>query len=314
MNIYDSLEEVCPTEDRAVALGLFDGVHCGHRAVIQQALDCRKDGLRPAVFTYRIQHAVPERKNSFQWIIGEEERLNIFKKMGVCDVVQPKFEDFAQISAESFIEDFLIKRMRAKVICCGEDFRFGNKAAGNVSMLKEYCQKHNIELKIVSEIIREEQKISSSDIRDIISDGDMEKAWEMLGRPYSIKFPVVSGNKIGRILDFPTINQVYPENFVIPKYGVYATISEVNGEFYPSVTNVGVKPTIGIYQPLSETFIIGFSGNLYGSKIRVNFCRFIRPEIKFPNRDELKIQIAKDTSQAEMISRSFIEILRNLNS
>ena len=313
MNIYDSLEEVCPTEDRAVALGLFDGVHCGHRAVIQQALDCEKNGLRPAVFTYRIQHDIPERKTSFKWIIGEEERLNIFEKMGVRDVVQPKFEDFAQISAEEFIEDFLIKKMRAKVICCGEDFRFGNKAKGNVSMLREYCRNYGIELKVISEIIKEEQKISSSDIRDLISSGDMEKTWEMLGRPYSIKFPVVSGNKIGRTLDFPTINQVYPENFVIPKYGVYATVSEINGKFYPSVTNVGVKPTIGIYQPLSETFIIGFSGNLYGSKIRVNFCEFIRPERKFQNLDDLKNQIADDTSKAFLIAEPFVEKLQNLN-
>lgn len=306
MNIYDSLEEVRPTEERSVALGLFDGVHCGHQAVIRQALSCMEQGLRPAVFTYRIQHILPERKDDFQWISSEEERVRLLEKMGVHDVIQPTFEAFRDMEPEEFVEDFLIHRMRAKVVCCGEDFRFGRHAAGTVDTLKTLCQTHGVELRLVPPVILDGERISSTRIRSCIRQGDMPQAWRMLGRPYSLRFPVVSGNKIGRTLNFPTINQVYPDHFAIPRYGVYVSVTEVDGIRYPSVTNVGVKPTVGSERPLSETYIIGFSGSLYGTRVQVSLCHFVRPEMKFASIEELKNQIAKDTMAAKVIGPAFL--------
>ncbi len=306
MNIYDYLEDVGPNAERAVALGLFDGVHLGHRAVIGKALEYRQEGLRPAVFTYRIQHIVPERKGKVQWINGEDERCIQLEKMGVDDVVQPTFEQFRDMSPEEFVVDFLIKRMNAKVLCCGEDFRFGKKAAGNVELLKELCRQYNVKVEIVPPVDLDGGRISSTRIREYVRTGNMEMAWKMLGRPYSLRFPVVSGNKLGRTLDFPTINQIYPEHFAIPRYGVYVSVTDINGRLYSSISNVGVKPTVGSDCPLSETYIIGYSGNLYGSRVRVNLCHYIRPEIKFDSLDALKEQIARDTVFAELMGPAFV--------
>lgn len=306
LNVYNYLDEIGPAEDRAVALGFFDGVHRGHQAVIQKALDCRAKGMRPAVFTYRIQHNIPERKSSFLWINSEEERVRMMEELGVLDLVQPTFEDFCDMSPEEFVEDFLIKRMRAKVIVCGQDFRFGRKAAGNVETMKELCKSYGVRVVIVPPVVLDGDRISSTRIRGYITKGNMYMAWRMLGRPYSLRFPVVSGNKIGRTLNFPTINQVYPDHFAIPRFGVYVSVTEVDGEYYPSVSNVGVKPTVGSDRPLSETYIIGFSGNLYGTRVRVSLCHFIRPEIKFASLDELRMQIAKDTLQATYMGPSFV--------
>ena len=155
-------------------------------------------------------------------------------------------------------------------------------------------------------VVLDGDRISSTRIREYIKKGNMALAWRMMGRPYSLCFPVVSGNKIGRTIAFPTINQVYPEHFMIPRFGVYVSVTEVDGELYPSVTNVGVKPTVGSDCPLAETFILNFSGNLYGKKVRVNLCHFIRPEKKFSSIDELRIQIARDTLQAGMMGPSFV--------
>lgn len=306
MNIYNRLDEIGPSEARAVALGFFDGVHQGHQAVIQKALDYKEQGLRPAVFTYRIGNNIPERKSSFLWINSEEDRERLMEELGVQDLVQPTFEEFCDMSPEQFVEDFLIHRMRAKVLVCGEDFRFGKKAAGTVELLKQLCEPQQIQVLVVPPVVLDGARISSTRIRKYITQGNMPMTWRMLGRPYSLRFPVVSGNQIGRTLHFPTINQVYPDHFAIPRFGVYVSISEVEGKWYPSVTNVGVKPTVGSDHPLSETYIIGFSGNLYGSKVRVYLCHFIRPERKFDSLNELKDQIAHDTEQAAFMGPSYM--------
>lgn len=314
MNVYNYLDEVHPSEMRAVALGFFDGVHCGHQAVIQGALDCAERGLRPAVFTYRIAHNIPERKSNFMWINSEEDRIRMMERMGVQDVIQPSFEEFCDMTPEAFVEDFLIQRMRAKVIVCGEDFRFGKKAAGNVETLKKLCEPYGVEVQLVPPVVLDGDRISSTRIREYVTKGNMNLAWRMLGRPYSLRFPVVSGNKIGRTLNFPTINQIYPDHFAIPRFGVYVSVAEVDGELYPSVTNVGMKPTVGSDRPLAETYIIGFKGNLYGTRIRVSLCHFIRQEMKFNSLEELRQQIERDTKQADMMGPSFVTRMKEQGS
>lgn len=298
MNVFDTLDEVQPTEDRAVALGLFDGMHRGHREVIRMALDCREQGLCPSVFTYRIQNQIPQAKGQFRWIVSQEDKLRELEAMGIRMVVQPTFEEFCDLEPEEFAVGFLVKKMRAKVICCGSDFHFGKRAAGSVDDLRRLCRPYGVEVKVALPVLDYGHPVSSTRIRAHIFSGEMEDVWRLQGRPYSIHFPVVSGNKIGRTLRFPTINQIYPEQFAVPRYGVYVSVAQVDGKLYPSVTNVGVKPTIGAEHPLAETYIIGFQGNLYGERILVRLCRFLRPEKKFDSIDDLKDQIAKDTQAA----------------
>ena len=310
LNVFQTLDEVQPTEDRAVALGLFDGVHLGHQAVIRAALDGKNQGLCPSVFTYRIQHMIPQAKKQFQWIISESDRLRRLREMGIKTVVEPTFEEFCDISPEEFVVEFLIKKMRAKLVCCGSDFKFGKKASGTVEDLVRLCKPYGVQVNIIQPVSDDKGTISSTRIRQSITDGDMSEAWDMLGRPYSVRFPVVSGNKLGRTIDFPTINQIYPDNFVIPKYGVYASITEVDGKKYASVTNVGIKPTIGKYAPRVETYIIDFKGNLYGQHILVELCRFQRPEQKFASVEELKEQISRDAEHSMALTEQFLKRMK----
>ena len=178
--------------------------------------------------------------------------------------------------------------------------------AGNVEILKKLCEPYGVEVQLVPPVVLDGDRISSTRIREYVTKGNMNLAWRMLGRPYSLRFPVVSGNKIGRTLNFPTINQIYPDHFAIPRFGVYVSVAEVDGELYPSVTNVGMKPTVGSDRPLAETYIIGFKGNLYGTRIRVSLCHFIRQEMKFNSLEELRQQIERDTKQADMMGPSFV--------
>ncbi len=310
MNVFESLDEVHPSVERAVALGLFDGVHRGHQAVIGEALSCRSEGLSPSVFTYRIQHIIPQAKKRFQWIQSEPDKRYELDRMGVETVVEPTFEEFCNLEPQEFAVDFLIKKMRARVICCGRDFHFGKNAVGTVEDLIALTEPYGVEVRVVEPVIYNSRPISSTRIRAGLAIGDVGRVWTMMGRPYSIRFPVVSGNKIGRTLNFPTINQVYPSTFVIPHHGVYVSVTRVDGEYYPSVTNVGVKPTIGIYDPLAETFIIGFSGNLYGKRVEVSLCQFLRREKKFDSLNELREQIRLDTLKAEHLGAEYAKRLK----
>lgn len=299
MKRYEQLTAVLPDQERAVALGLFDGLHLGHQAVIRAALSHKQEGLSPAVFTYRIQGSIPSQKRRFRWICSEEERARLLEQMGVEVVVQPTFEDFRDMASEDFVENFLLGQMRAKVICCGEDFRFGKGAAGTVETLRRLCEPRGVRLELIPPVELEGERISSTRIRDAIEAGDMPLTQRLLGRPYSISSLVESGNHLGRTLSFPTINQPYPQGFAVPRYGVYLSAALVGGQLYPAISNVGVKPTVGGHLPLAETNILGFSGDLYGTRVLVCLCRFLRPEQRFGGLEELRAQISRDVAVAQ---------------
>lgn len=300
MIISKSFEQIQLNKDTAVALGLFDGVHLGHQRVIAQALACAEEGLAPSVFTYSIHDQVPMVKKQFAQILDEEEKMQVLRQMGVQYVVQPPFEEFCNVGPKEFVENLLIGKMRAKVICCGKDFCFGKNAAGTVEDLKRYAQPLGAQVRIVEPVKLENGDIiSSTGIRSCLKEGRMDLVREMLGRYYSVDFVVEHGGQLGRQLDFPTINQRYPSNYAIPRYGVYVSVTQLEDKLYPSVSNVGVKPTIGASSPLAETFIINYSGDLYGQRVRVWLCEFVRGEHRFGSIEQLQSQIATDTAAAK---------------
>ena len=212
------------------------------------------------------------------------------------------FDDqIRKMTPVQFVQDILVT-IGAKVVCCGYNYHFGFKGIADANELTALCKKDHIEVRVAPQVQANGIPISSTGIRNLVEKGDMKLASEMMGRFFAIDFLVVTGNQLGRTIGVPTINQPFPNGYVLPRFGVYATRTLILNTYYPSVTNVGVKPTAGGSPPQAETFIPNFSGDLYHQEIKVEFIEFIRPEHKFNSIDELKAQIMIDKELAMDIS------------
>ncbi len=288
-----------PEYNTAVAMGLFDGLHYGHRTVIRYAADIAerfRDAV-PAVFTFDTASVTSK---DVDCILSREMKFELIDGLGVKYIYSPDFMNFKELSGEDFVQLVLCDKLFAKYAVCGEDFRFGRGAAWGVDELDGLCRKRGIRLYVVPPV-REDggERVSSTLIRRLIKEGKIEEANVMLGSKFTLKLPVAYGRQLGRKLDFPTINQYLPKKQLVPRFGVYASETVAEGRVYRSVTNIGVKPTVGSDAPLAETYIMDFGGGeLYGETARVSLVSFIRPERKFDGIDELKKQIAEDTARA----------------
>ncbi len=300
MIIYEKIPEL---KNTAVALGCFEGVHLGHQQVIKGAISGKADSLNSTILSF--SDDIPYKKDH-RHIITFEDKCRIFSNMGADSLIIPTFSSICEYSPEDFFEEILVGRLDAKLISCGENYHFGKHAAGDTNMLKKLCEKHNIECKVVLPVMLNGEIISSSRIRRELGNGDMQSSAKMLGRLFSYDFEVVGGRHLGRTLGTPTINQYFPENFVIPMYGVYASVTEIDGRRYHSVTNIGVKPTVGSDKPLSETWIPEFSGDLYGRRIRVNLVQYMRGEQKFASVEELKQAIIQDGVNSKSLTVDYL--------
>ena len=232
------------------------------------------------------------------------DRAVIMEKLGVKVLYAVDFNSVRDMSASDFVEKILFEKLNAKKIFFGENYRFGKNAEGNKEFLFENCPKYGIEPVVVPAENYGGQPVSSTRIRECIRKGDVLTASKMLGRYFGVSQTIVAGNKIGRTMGTPTINQQVPPGGVLPKFGVYASAVTVKGKTYCGVTNVGVKPTVGSKIPLYETWIINFSGDIYGEKAETLLLDFIRPEKKFENLDCLKAEIFQNGIQAQKIFKS----------
>ena len=293
---------VCET---AVALGIFDGIHKGHRAVLERTKEAGSLKLAPAVFTFNTQSIRTKHDEPYQFIMSDKEKLQMLDETGMEYVCSPDFEILKEMSAEDFVRLVLIEKMKAKAVVCGPEFRFGKGAGCGCSELRQFGKKYGFEVLLVEPFIIDNIPVSSSYIKELIKNGDVAKAEEFLGRRPSVFGEVIHGNEIGRTIDFPTINQAFYENQVIPKFGVYVSETLVSGKSFRSVTNIGVKPTVeNNGKPVCETHLLDFSGDLYGSTVRVTLLEYIRGECRFGSLDELKEQIGKDICAAKMCRRN----------
>ena len=287
----------------AAALGIFDGVHRGHRAVIDKAVqEAEKNGLAPAVCTFKTG-TITTKGSGYRPIYSDETKLILLEREGARFVFIPDFADVRDMSPEDFAEKILCGILNARIVVCGRDFRFGKNAACSAEGLKEICERLGMKLCVVDDVTENGIRICSADIRKYISEGDIKSANLLLGHNYAITGRVIHGNRLGREMNFPTANQKMPENNVMPRFGVYASYAELDGKVYRGITNIGVKPTVessGI--PLAETHFPGFSGDIYGSEIVVRLYDFIRPEKRFNNTDELKAQIKSDVERVMSVS------------
>ncbi len=279
----------------SVALGQFDGLHIGHRAVI---LAAKREGLTTAVLTFRRGTL---KKGDDRLLTTNTEREELFAEFGTELLCEPDFSDICSLSAESFVRDILLGRLGAKHVSCGFNYRFGKGAQGNAQTLERLCAENGIECTVVPDVEVRGKSVSSTAIRSYLDEGDAVSAAEMLGRPFGYRLEVIDGRHLGRTLGTPTINQAFPEGFICPKYGVYASTAEVEGKTYCAVTNIGVKPTVGSDKPLSETWICDYSGDLYGQHIKVNLIKYLRPEQKFPSIEALRDAILADGEKSRAL-------------
>ena len=282
----------------AVALGVFDGVHLGHRTVIDRAVMLGSGELRSVVFTFR-QGSVTN-KGRLR-LLSDKDKFYRLEQRRVDLICSPDLSEVRDMEAEDFVSRILAGRLRCRYAVCGKDFRFGRGAAGDAELLKRLGEKYGFEAVVLDKLALGGETVSSTVIKEHIAKGEIVRANELLGYRFGYRLPVIHGREIGRTWDFPTINQLLPEEIVMPRYGVYCSRVKTGGKAYTGVTNIGVKPTVGAEKaPLAETYIIGFGGDLYGKTVQVSLERFIRPEKKFESIDELRKQIARDTEEARI--------------
>lgn len=275
------------TTENAIALGTFDGVHIGHRRVLDLP-DCYN---KIAVTFYYPPKAYFSGKK--EMILETSQKVAALMRLGFNEVSIEPFENFKDMSAEAFLE-YIYKEFSPKYISCGFNYRFGKDGRGDSELLKSFCEQKGIELKCVNAVKFEEKTVSSTFIRSLLKNGEIEKANTLLFEPFSIEEKVVAGDKRGRTIGFPTINQKYPEDRVKIKSGVYKTRVFVCDKSYAGITYVGTRPSFETEYTICETYIDSFSGDLYDSEVKVEFISYLREEMKFSSKEDLKAQIEKD--------------------
>lgn len=275
-----------------LALGVFDGVHVGHQAVIQRAVDAaRIEGGKSFVVTFSphpIRVIAPE-KAPASLLATLDEKAAVVKALGVDGLLVIHFDmAFAKMDAEEFVRKLCAGNVRT--IAVGEDWRFGSNRSGDVAMLRTMGEELGFKLEAVPPVMWDGERISSTRIRQAIRDGNFAAVDEMIGRPYELSGTVIEGRKLGREIGFPTANLRLGER-QLPADGVWAV--KVDGALH-GVANLGMRPTVDGTERLLEVHLFNFSGDLYGKELRVRFVKFLRPEIKFASVEELRKQIAKD--------------------
>lgn len=298
MKIFYDLKEnkhkVC------IALGFFDGLHLGHVRVIKEMIKCSKENdLIPSLLTFQSSPKCILKKYSDpkeKCILQEDEKIRILEELGVQNLYIIDFKSILNLNADDFIEKVLIEKLNVKHIFCGFNYHFGKGGKNTAEILSEKCKKYDVKVHIIPAKKYENKIISSSLIKDFLERGYIEKVNGLLGREYSYTLPVVCGEKMGAQLLFPTINQNFPKNFIIPKFGVYKSKTDVDGKIFNSITNIGIAPTLKNEAfPLSETFILNFQGEkLYNKIVKVSLLKYLRPEKKFNSIDELRQAIKLD--------------------
>lgn len=271
----------------ALALGTFDGVHIGHKSVLDIPAGYKKIAV---VFAFPPKSEInPQIKP----IMSLNNKCSALKKCGIDEIYILEFGKIKDMKPEEFT-DFLLKEFGPSYISCGYNYRYGKNALGDANSLKDFCENHGITLKCCKPVLENEKSVSSTLIREYLKIGEIEKANSLMTVPFSFTGEVINGDKRGRTLGFPTINQRYPENITPVKFGVYKTAVEFDGHRYVGMTNIGIRPTFKNDFVLSETFINGFSGDIYGKQVKIELIKFIRPEIKFGSVEELTAQVKKD--------------------
>lgn len=290
--------EALPSTARAVALGVFDGLHVGHRAVISAACGIRHPDADGPFLTACVLSLAGVPKTGARLTTDAEEQ-SLCVGLGVDEWLSLPFSCVRDMAPEAFVRDILAAKLRARVLCCGYNYRFGKGGAGDAALLKQLCEPLGIRVIVLPPIAIDGQAVSATRIRAALERGEPETATRLLGRPYTLRQTVAHGNHLGHSLGFPTINQPFDEGMVLPRLGVYASLAIVDGKQHFAVTNVGIHPTVGgARHPQAETWIADFNGDLYGQAVSVSLIRFLREEQQFASLEQLKARVRADRNEA----------------
>ena len=282
----------------AVALGTFDGLHIAHQKVINGVVEASYPSV---VF------AIEKQGENESRLLQQEHKVNLLAEMGVDHFLQVPLSSLCHLSPEEFFQTYLVELLQAKQIVCGFNFRFGNKAAGNVELLQTLCNQAGITLTVIPEITLDTQGVSSTRVRTAIAKGDFPLVTKLLGRPYRFTARVQQGRQLGRELGFPTINQKIPETMPTPPTGVYAVLASWEGNTYMGVCNVGKHPTIDeLSTPLAETYLLDFQDDAYDKDITLSFIEFLRPERTFGSLDKLQYAIELSALEARQVLKEYL--------
>jgi riboflavin kinase/FMN adenylyltransferase len=286
------------------ALGFFDGVHLGHQTLLYACQRMAEQAdVGTAAITFENHPQALFTTNIPPLINSTADRCRLLQKYGMDTILTyPVNEAVMGMPWQDFLME-LYRDHGASGFVCGYDFRFGRKGEGNAEKLRQFCEEYGLACLVLPEQTLNGIRISSTHIRQLIEDGEMDEAEKFLGHPHLLSGEVVSGRKIGRTIGVPTANVLIPEGVVIPRRGVYACLCHVNGQTCAAVTNIGSRPTVEGHQVRAESWILDFEGDLYGKEITLEFHNFLRPEEKFASLEDLRAQIQKDAAETRILLR-----------
>ncbi len=280
----------------AVAIGKFDGVHLGHQKLLHELIRRKEQGLSAAILTF---HPGPEiffGIGDGKVLTTEEEKRRVFRELGIDVLIEYPFDrDTADTPPEDFVRRILREQMRAEYVAAGPDLSYGRRGKGDFALLHAISREDGFEAECIEKLRIEGKAVSSTRIRGLLREGDMEGVTRCMGRPYSIMGRIRHGREIGHRIGIPTINQIPGEEKLLPPRGVYYALVNVDGRSYPGMTNVGVKPTVsGSGVTTAETHLLDFDGDLYGRDVETQLLHFRRPEQRFGSLEELQAAIQED--------------------
>ncbi len=303
--INSSFEEINIDEKLCVTIGNFDGVHKGHREVIKNLIQKTKiSKSKSAILSFTPHPKIYFKKQNNFMINSQLKKKEILECLGLDYLIDIHFnEKFTQLNHLEFEDKILLGKLNANRILIGKDFQYGNQRKGDIQTLKIFCKKNNIQLNEIDLIFDEQNnnKISSSKIRENLNLGNIELANKDLKRKFSISGKVIKGDQRGRLIGIPTANIEYPLNTIIIPYGVYAVEASIDGNTYFGIVNFGIRPTFNKEKPIVEAYLFDFDNNIYHKNIELFFYKQIRQEKKFNGIKELLNQINLDIAEAKKI-------------
>jgi len=303
MEIEQELASVTPQGETLLTIGVFDGVHAGHRYLLKKLRErAAERNLLSGVVTFSPHpQSVLHPRSQLPCLTSLEDRVGAFQMLGVSVVAVLTFTPkVSQLSAREFIS-LIKKHLSMRGILVGSDFTLGKGKEGNINLLRALGSEMGFSVDVIPPFKINGEIVSSTLIRRALAEGDMRKATKLMGRYFYLEGEIITSEKRGRVLGFPTANLDVKPQQALPGNGIYATIAYVQGKHFHSATNVGIRPTFGIGEEMVETHLLNYKGNLYGKDIRVEFVQKIRDEERFPSSEELKTQIEKDIREVEAI-------------
>jgi riboflavin kinase / FMN adenylyltransferase len=303
MEIMKDLDNIKPERETAITIGVFDGVHLGHQSLLRHLNEiARRNGLNSVVITFKSHpEMILNTLKPVTWLDKLEIRISKIQKLGIDYVIALSFSsELSRFTAKEFMQ-LLKDCLKLKALIIGPDFALGRDREGNAKQLSLIGEQIGFSVEVMPPLVLDGEVVSSSLIRQTLAQGDLIKSTRLLGQYFSVRGEVVSGNKRGRTLGFPTANlEMEPEQFLLPD-GVYATITYADGQPFPSVTNIGTCPTFSGGKRVVETHVIDRKLDLLGKHLRIDFVEKLRDEQCFESEFKLKTQISKDIDRAKTL-------------